>query len=103
MAREFAKGFYDSPAWKGSGRKHGCRDAFLESKHWTCEDCGHRATIAHHKIWLTPANINDPEITLRWDNLKAVCYKCHKSIEHGNSSGVPAGYAFDSMGNLIER
>ena len=34
----------------------------------------------HHKIALTPENINDPMITLCWDNLEGLCEKCHKSI-----------------------
>lgn len=96
MAREFAGNFYKTKAWVK------CRKAFMESKHWTCERCGHRAQIAHHKKYLTPKNINDPSVTLSWDNLEALCCKCHTE-EHGNGSGVPDGMAFDSMGNLIRR
>lgn len=35
----------------------------------------------HHKKHLTPKNINDPEITLNWDNLELLCLDCHQK-EH---------------------
>lgn len=35
----------------------------------------------HHKKHLTPKNINDPEITLNWDNLELLCLDCHRK-EH---------------------
>lgn len=41
------------------------------------------AEIVHHKIYLTPLNINDPSITTNFDNLEALCRKCHGE-EHGN-------------------
>lgn len=34
----------------------------------------------HHKIHLTPDNINDPEITLNYDNLMLLCRDCHAAI-----------------------
>jgi len=40
------------------------------------------AEIVHHKIELTPDNIDNPKITLGFDNLEAVCRECHSSI-HG--------------------
>lgn len=94
--QKYAEWFYKSKAWIK------CRNSFMESKHFTCERCGHRAVIAHHKKHITPDNINDPYITLNWDNLQALCMKCHAEA-HGGGSGVPEGYSFDSNGNLIER
>ena len=38
--------------------------------------------IVHHKIELTPENINDPDIALSFGNLKLVCRECHAK-EHG--------------------
>lgn len=32
----------------------------------------------HHKVKLTPENINNPEVTLSWDNLELLCESCHK-------------------------
>ena len=34
----------------------------------------------HHKIHLTPKNINDPNITLNWDNLMLLCRDCHAEV-----------------------
>ena len=31
----------------------------------------------HHKIKLTPENINRPEVALNWRNLIALCKDCH--------------------------
>ena len=33
--------------------------------------------IVHHKIHLSPDNINDASITLDWSNLMFVCQDCH--------------------------
>ena len=38
------------------------------------------AAIVHHKIELTPDNISNPDITLGFDNLEAVCRECHAKI-----------------------
>lgn len=35
------------------------------------------AEIVHHKTELTPENIDDPKISMGFDNLKAVCRDCH--------------------------
>lgn len=40
------------------------------------------AEIVHHKIELTPNNINNPDITLSYDNLEAVCRDCHADIHN---------------------
>lgn len=37
--------------------------------------------ICHHKTYLTPDNINDPNIALNWANLEALCHNCH-DLEH---------------------
>lgn len=73
---DFANKFYGSPKWKK------CRESFKKYKRYLCEDCldkGILATgeIVHHIIPLTPENINDPNITMNFDNLKLVCRKCH--------------------------
>jgi thymidine kinase len=96
MARSFAKSFYHSRSWTR------CRKVFMEVKHWTCERCGCKAVIVHHKKHISPTNITDPDITLNWDNLMAVCHKCHE-FYHGDGNGVPEGYAFNEEGELIRR
>ena len=76
--KEWAKSFYLSHEWEH------CRAAFMISKYWMCERCTNAARIAHHKIYLTPNNIGDPEITLSWHNLEALCQDCHNR-EHSRS------------------
>ncbi|MFT9056937.1 MAG: HNH endonuclease signature motif containing protein [Ethanoligenens sp.] len=94
IARPFAEYFYKSKRWRK------CRDGFMQSRHFICERCGQRATVAHHKVHIIPDNINDPGITLSWDNLQALCADCHAKV-HGNGTGVPDGYAFDAEGNMV--
>ena len=94
--KEFAKKFYKSAAWRR------CREAFLASKLGLCERCKvHAATIAHHKIYLTPANIDDPNISLNWNNLEALCQDCHNR-EH-SEGGARGMYKVSADGNIAPR
>mgnify|MGYP000647991802 CR=1 FL=1 len=76
MAKEFAKKFYNSKQWKK------CRGAYITHRKaidgGMCETC-HEVPgyIVHHKIELTPDNINNPDISLSFDNLKYDCHICH--------------------------
>lgn len=94
--KPFAEWFYKSKVWID------CRLAFLISKFFICERCGGAATIAHHKIYLTPDNINDPFITLSWENLEALCQDCHNREHHGGDVTVE-GLRFDAEGNLVQK
>ena len=72
----FAKTFYKSISWKR------CRKAYLDSVGWLCERCAKEGKIVpadhvHHKVRLTPENINDPTVSLNHDNLEALCIDCH--------------------------
>lgn len=91
--KPWAARFYKSKAWEQ------CRLAFVSSKFGLCERCYRPGNIVHHKIYLTPYNINDPEITLGWDNLELLCQDCHNK-EHGGSSTAD-GLEFDDEGNLV--
>lgn len=93
MAREFAKSFYNSKAWKVT------RLTVLEREHFLCERCGEPASQVHHKIWLRPDNINDPNITLNLENLEALCETCHQHEHYLQDRG----YAFDEEGNIIKK
>ena len=42
-----------------------------------CSRCGKPASVVHHKIHLTPHNIDNPSITLSEDNLELLCRECH--------------------------
>lgn len=94
MAKEYAKKFYKSKEWNK------CRQSFMESKHYICERCGKLAYIVHHKEHITPSNIHDPNITLSWDNLQALCHDCH-NVVHGNNEVCVDGVSFDCNGDLI--
>lgn len=87
--------FYHSAAWRRLSR------AFLLSKDYICERCGAPAEIAHHRRYLTPVNVDDPDIALNPANLESLCMNCHNA-EHFSAGGVTAqGLTFDDDGNLI--
>ena len=76
---EFADAFYKSWPWKR------CRASYLASVGNLCERCLKAGLIVpadqvHHKTKLTPENLNDPSVTLNWDNLMALCSDCHHEI-----------------------
>ena len=56
--------------------------------------------LLRHIKYITPMNIQDPNITLNWDNLEALCMDCH-TREHLGSSSCIDGVSFDQDGNLI--
>lgn len=97
MAKDYAKSFYRSAAWKK------CRAGYIKHVHGLCERCGQPGYIVHHKKYITSDNINDPDITLNWNNLEYVCQDCHNK-EHHEQYGVTAyGLMFDGEGNLIQK
>ena len=55
----------------------------------------------HHKIHITPFNINNPMITLNFKNLEYVCQDCHNK-EHMQRGAIKEGLKFDEDGNIIE-
>jgi hypothetical protein len=97
MAREFAKKFYNSKAWKIT------RQSYIHSVHGLCEHprCNDAGYIVHHKIELTPQNINDANISLGFGNLEYLCLKHHNMI-HMPASATVEGVKFDKNGNLIK-
>jgi len=98
MAKDFAKKFYRSSAWEK------CRASFIISKHGLCERCNCKAgTIVHHKIYLTPENINDPYITLSFENLELLCSSCHNNEHNRKYDVVRDDVMFDSNGELVKK
>lgn len=102
MAREFAKAFYNSNEWKQ------CRELYIKkmprNKRGLCEKCYEKGehTLGeelHHKIWLTPNNINNKDVTLNHNNLILLCFECHQK-EHGKRKHKQ--YEFDSEGNIVK-
>lgn len=102
MAKDFAKKFYASDAWKA------CRSGFIAKRMaidgGMCEVCHeHPGMIVHHIEHLSPRNIHNPEITLNEDNLQYVCKHCHDVI-HGycGQEARPSRVWFDAAGNAHE-
>src|SRR5690606_27192736 len=90
----WARSFYKSRAWQR------CREAYIAYRHGLCERCGAGGKIVHHKVYLTPDNINDPEITLSFDNLELLCATCHQH-EHFETLPTAEGLRFTADGDLI--
>ena len=91
--KPWAEKFYKSTAWKKT------RYTYLVSKDFTCERCGGRATMVHHRKYLTEQLINDPEMTVGVGNLEALCEACHDA-EHKTVSPLRKGMYFDEEGML---
>lgn len=96
--KPWAESFYNSDNWRT------CRETFLQSKGYLCERCSTSdnpvvAKIAHHKTYLTKENINDPYISLSWDNLEALCQDCHNKEHHQSKTQIK--YKFDENGEII--
>lgn len=102
MSKVWAKAFYRSDAWQR------CRNGYIKERiridAGMCEVCRERlGYIVHHKITLTPQNINNPEVSLNWDNLSYECKDCHDQHDgHGVKRSLSPVCAFDSDGNPVQ-
>ena len=101
MAKIWARKFYNSKIWKD------CRNLYSQSKNGLCERCLKKGKYVpgeevHHKTWLTPININDPNISLSFDNLELLCASCHTYEHVGRFSPTVDGLKFNSNGELVE-
>ena len=91
--KEYAKGFYKSAAWKRA------RQQVITRANGLCERCKAQGIykpgyIVHHKEYITPGNINNPNITLNLDNLEYVREYCHNK-EH-KTAHTPMRYQYDA-------
>ena len=86
--------FYHSRKWRQLSK------LFLQSQNYICQRCGQPAEIAHHREYLTPANVNNPAVALNPDNLEALCMACHNAEHFGNGNAIAAGLHFDSNGEI---
>lgn len=96
--KEYAEKFYKSKAWQA------CRIAYAKSVGGLCEQClkngrYNPGVIVHHKIHITPDNIECPEITMDFRNLELLCRDCHAE-QH---TGRVKRYKVDDMGRVIIR
>lgn len=93
--KDYARRFYSSKAWKET------RKAYAKSKGNLCERCLKKGlyvpgVIVHHKVYLKRDNINDPAVSLNWNNLELVCRDCHAQ-EH---DGLKRRYKVDELGRI---
>lgn len=94
MAKEWAKSFYTSTAWRRVRKEALIRDMF------TCAICYGRAEEVHHIKELTPLNISDPNIALNLNNLVSLCHNCHTSL---TKKSAEHNYFFDENGQYMRR
>jgi predicted HNH restriction endonuclease len=52
--------------------------------------------IVHHVVHITPENINDPRITLNWQNLQCLCRDCHADVHKEKKR-----YTVDQYGRVV--
>jgi len=93
--KEYAKHFYKSQTWTKT------RNSYAASVGHLCERCLKSGiytpgAIVHHKIHITPENINNPSVTLDWNNLELVCRDCHAALHSNNKR-----YRVDDLGRVI--
>ena len=86
--------FYNSPEWKQ------CREAYKKSVGGLCERCKDRgmivpAKVVHHIVHLNADNLDDPTITLGFNNLMCLCQNCHAEIH-----GKPKRYVINADGSV---
>jgi len=96
--KEYAKSFYSSKTWQR------CREGYKKSVGGLCERCLKQGrytpgVIVHHKVHISPENIDDPNVTLDWRNLELVCRDCH-AVEHG---AAEHRYEADALGRISAR
>lgn len=98
--KPYAKQFYKSKQWRQ------CREAYIQYRGGLCETCQLKGKITpgkivHHKIYLTPNNINDPNISLNWENLRLDCQDCHNKEHHEKYSVTRDDVMFNDYGELV--
>lgn len=97
IAKEFAASFYKTQAWQKN------RAAFVANRRGLCEVCAKKGlivpgVIVHHRQQLTQENINDPSITMAWENLQLLCRDCH-----GDAHAKGKRWKVDEMGRVTAR
>ena len=98
MARDFAKKFYNSKAWKN------VREAYIAMRFGVCERCGQpNCKQVHHKKYLTPENIDNPDVALNFSNLELLCDTCHQLEHNEKYSPIRMGLMFDTNGCIVKR
>lgn len=94
LMKKYAEAFYKSKIWQT------VRANYLKQSGGLCEECLKKgiykaAVEVHHKIHITPLNIDDPSVTLNYDNLIGLCRECHRK-KHSKSRR----YTIDEYGRV---
>ena len=101
--KDYARKLYSSKAWKNT------RAAYAKSRRGLCERCLSAGLIkpgeiVHHRRHITAANVDDPAISLCWDNLELVCRECHAAIHEqdirGGGKSKKKRYKIDADGTV---
>lgn len=87
--------FYKSDRWKIA------RSIRIAAASGLCEKCGAIGTEVHHKVHLTPENVDDSNVSINQDNLILLCKECHNK-EHERFTDTKV-YRFDSDGNMVKK
>lgn len=97
MAKTWAKKFYNSKTWIRT------QTVYRQMHYGICERCGKpNGTIVHHKIYLSEHNINNPNISLSYDNLELLCIDCHNHEHMSKHKPAQQGLKFNAKGELVE-
>lgn len=84
--------FYSSPEWQRT------REAYRKQQRYICEKCGTPGAVAvHHIVHLTEDNVDDPNVSLSFDNLQLLCNICHANAHRKH----PRRFVVDEDGNVI--
>lgn len=88
--------FYGTRAWKNA------REAYKKQAGGLCERCLAAGIIragefVHHKVYIDINNVNDPTVTLNFDNLELLCRE-HHAAEHAKRR-----YVVDANGHVYGR
>lgn len=95
--KAWAVKFYNSKEWKQ------LRNAYFKSQHGICERCGKAGLEVHHKEWLTPKNISNPDVSLNWDKLELLCFDCHKEEHRTTKACMQEDVMMDDYGDIVQR
>lgn len=93
--KPYAEQFYKSKQWQD------CRNSYMKKVGGLCELCMKEGKITpaeevHHKVHISQSNIHDPNVTLAWSNLIALCREHHRQ-QHG---ATIRRYKIDEFGRV---
>ena len=91
-----AKRLYNSKQWRKT------RQAYMDSVNHLCERCGDAGYIVHHIEHIDSSNVDNPDVTLHWDNLELLCIDCHNAEHFRSHHATIDGLTFDEQGQLIQ-